>query len=118
MRHRKTKVTLDRNSAQRQRLLRNLVLSLVTHERIVTTPARAKYARSLAERLITIGKKNDLAHRRQILRYLPNAAAVNKILSELSPRFADRPGGYTRITKLHRRVGDGAEQVVVEFIQA
>lgn len=116
MRHRKTKFTLDRNSAQRQRLVRNLALSLVTHEKMVTTAARAKVARSFVERLVTMGKKDDLAHRRQLLRYLPHPVAVKKIMSELSPRYKERKGGYTRLTKLARRQGDGAEQVMVSFV--
>ncbi len=116
MRHRKTNATLDRNSAQRQRLIRNLALSLVTHGKIVTTRARARVVRSYVEKLITTGKQKDLAHRRQILRYLPNARAAEKILSELSPKFLERRGGYTRVVKMNRRAGDGAEQVVIEFV--
>lgn len=116
MRHRKSKVTLDRNSAQRQRLFRNLTRSLVLHERIVTTPARGKVARALVERLVTIGKTGDLHSRRQILRYLPDAPAVKKIIDVLSPRYKEVKGGYLRSTKLAVRQGDGAEQVVVEFV--
>lgn len=116
MRHRKAKVTLDRNASQRQRLIRNLALSLVTHERITTTAARAKVTCSYVERLITLGKKNDLHHRRQILRYLPSGPAAQKILTELSPRYATRAGGYTRQRKLNRRTGDGAQQVMIELL--
>ncbi len=116
MRHRKAKVTLDRNSAQRQRLFRNLARSLVLHERIVTTPARGQVARSLVERLVTMGKHGDLHHRRQMLRYLPDAPTVKKIIDILSPRYKGVNGGYLRSTKLAGRVGDGAQQVVVEFV--
>lgn len=116
MRHRKSKVTLDRNSAQRKRLFRNLARSLVLHERIVTTSARGKVARSLVERLVTLGKAGDLHHRRQMLRYLPDAPAVKKIIDVLSPRYKEVKGGYLRTSKLAVRVGDGAEQVVVEFV--
>ena len=118
MRHRKAKVTLDRNSAQRQRLVRGLAMSLILHERIVTTPARARVARSLVERLITLGKQNDLHHRRQILRRIPQPAIAKKILETLGPRFKTRAGGYTRMTKLATRKGDGAEQVVIELLNA
>lgn len=118
MRHRKAKVTLDRNSAQRQRLVRGLAVSLILHERIVTTPARARVARSLVERLITLGKQNDLHHRRQILRHLPRPEIAKKLLETLGPRFQSRAGGYTRMTKLASRQGDGAEQVVLEVLNA
>lgn len=117
MRHRKSKVTLDRNSAQRQRLFRNLARSLVLHERIVTTSARGKVAKSLVERLVTMGKSGDLHHRRQMLRYLPDAPAVKKIIDVLSPRYKETKGGYLRSTKLAVRVGDGAERVVIEFVK-
>lgn len=117
MRHRKSKVTLDRTSKQRRPLLRNLVVSLVTHERIVTTAARARVTRSLAERMITIGKKNTLHNRRQLIKHLVENAAVNKILTTLGPRYASRPGGYTRQTKMTPRAGDGAQRVLVELIQ-
>lgn len=116
MRHRKSKVTLDRNSAQRQKLFRNLARSLVLHERITTTAARGKVARALVERLVTMGKVGDLHHRRQMLRYLPDAAAVKKIIDVLSPRYKDAKGGYLRSTKLAVRQGDGAARVVVEFV--
>jgi large subunit ribosomal protein L17 len=116
MRHRKAKVTLDRNSAQRQRLLRGLAMSLILHERIITTPAKARATRSLVERMISIGKINDVHHRRQILRRLPQPEIVKKLLETLGPRFKTRPGGYTRMTKLSRRQGDGAEQVVLEVL--
>lgn len=116
MRHRKSKATLDRNSAQRKRLVRGLAISLIEHERIITTPARAKVARSLVERLISIGKHNDLHHRRQILRRIPRPTIAKKLLETLSPRFQTRAGGYTRMTKLTPRKGDGAEQVVLEIL--
>ena len=116
MRHRKTKATLDRTSAQRKRLIRGLVMSLIENERIITTPARARVTRSLIERLITLSKQNDLHHRRQILRYVPQAAIAKKLLEVFGPRFKTRPGGYTRMTKLSRRKGDGAEQTIVEVL--
>ncbi len=116
MRHRKTKATLDRNRAQRQRLLRNLVVALLERERVVTTRARARVMRSLAERVVTLGKTGTLAHRRQILRLIPNERMARKVIDQLGPRYRQRTGGYTRMTALSRRAGDGAEQVVVELL--
>ncbi len=117
MRHRKTKVTLDRNSAQRQRLVRNLATDLLLKERIVTTEARAKIIRSMAERIITIGKKNTLHHRRMIMQRLPRPEVATKVLETLGPRYQARAGGYTRRLLIARRKGDGAQQVIVELVQ-
>lgn len=116
MRHRKAKITLDRTSAQRRPLLRNLAIALIVQEKITTTPARAKAARSIVERLITVGKQNGLHQRRQILRRLNNPIAAKKILEKLGPRFSTRAGGYTRMVKLTPRAGDNAEQVVIELL--
>lgn len=116
MRHRRKKVTLDRTSAQRRRLIRNLSVSLVVHERVVTTEARAKAIRSFVERLVTLGKNPTLHHRRQLLQKLPDEAAVKKILTILGPRYAHRAGGYLRILRLAPRQGDGAAQRLLEFI--
>lgn len=118
MRHRKTKITLDRTASQRQKLVRNLVISLVTHEKIVTTVARAKVTRSVTERLITQAKPGTLASRRLLLKRLNNATAVNKLLTVLAPRYKDRHGGYARLTKLTPRAGDTAQRMVVELIPA
>jgi large subunit ribosomal protein L17 len=93
-----------------------LAVALVTHERIRTTLAKAKELRPFAERLITLGKKDSLHARRQALSIIPRKAAVAKLFNELSPRFAERPGGYTRILKLGPRVGDGAEMAFIEFV--
>jgi large subunit ribosomal protein L17 len=116
VRHRQTKATLDRNSAQRQRLVRNLVVSLLERERVVTTRARAGVMRSLAEHLLTLGKTGTLSHRRKILQLVPNERVARKVIEQLSPRYRERKGGYTRMTTLSRRAGDGAEQVVVELL--
>jgi large subunit ribosomal protein L17 len=97
-------------------LLRNLTVALVTHERIRTTLAKAKELRPFAERLITLGKKDSLHARRRALSIIPRKTAVAKLFNELSPRFADRPGGYTRILKLGHRRGDGAEMAFIEFV--
>jgi large subunit ribosomal protein L17 len=91
-------------------------MALVTHERIRTTLAKAKELRPFAERLVTLGKKDSLHARRQALSIIPQKDAVAKLFNELSPRFAERPGGYTRILKLGPRVGDGAEMAFIEFV--
>ncbi len=116
MRHRKTKVTLDRNASQRRRLLRSLAVALITREKITTTAAKARAARSMVERLVTVGKTNDLRHRRILIRDLADANAAKKVLDTLGPRYQSRKGGYTRMVKLTPRLGDAAERVVLEFI--
>lgn len=117
MRHRSKKVTLDRNAGARHALLKNLAFQLVMHEKITTTEAKAKALRPFVERLITRGKQNLLANRRALLRVLPTEQAVAKILEVLGPRYASRPGGYTRIVKRVARKGDGARMAVVEFVK-
>ncbi len=116
MRHRVAHRKLGRTSEHRLSLLRNLAVALVTHERIRTTLAKAKELRPFAERLVTLGKKDSLHARRQALSIIPQKDAVAKLFNELSPRFAERPGGYTRILKLGPRVGDGAEMAFIEFV--
>lgn len=116
MRHQKNKVTLDRKTGPRQALLRNLAESLILHEKIRTTKAKARAVRSLVERLITKSKPNTLAARRALIATLHNDAAVKKLMSELGPRFKARAGGYTRTTMVANRIGDGAEEVVIEFV--
>lgn len=116
MRHRKTKITLDRTASQRQKLLRNLVISLIQHERLITTAARAKATRSLTERYVTQAKPSTLASRRILLRRLNNAPAVHKLVTVLGPRYRQRQGGYTRLVKLVSRRGDTAARMIVEFI--
>lgn len=117
MRHRSKKVTLDRKADARHALLKNLVFQLVMHEKITTTEAKAKALRPVVERLITRGKQNSLANRRSLLRALPTEQAVAKILEVLGPRYASRPGGYTRIVKRVARKGDGAQMAVIEFVK-
>jgi len=94
----------------------NQLQSLMTHERIETTLTKAKELRPLAERLITIGKNDGLAARRKVARWLPDRSTVRKIFENLSPRFVDRPGGYTRILRLGSRKGDAAETAILEFV--
>ncbi len=116
MRHRKKKFTLDRKKAPRKAMIKNLAASLILYEKIKTTKAKAKAVRSYTEKLITRGKKNDLAARRHLIRHLPLENAVKKVLEVLSPKYKDRKGGYTRIVKLGPRQGDGAEIAIIEFV--
>ncbi len=117
MRHHKGYRKLRRDSAHRMALLRNLVTSLIKHERIITTVAKAKEAQRLAERMITLARKGTLHHRRMAYAFIYEKEAVRKLFDVLGPRFADRNGGYTRIIRLaKRRKGDGAELAILEFI--
>jgi large subunit ribosomal protein L17 len=117
MRHRSKKITIDRNARQRRPLLRNLCINLIMHGRIVTTPVRARAAKALAEKMVTAGKTKSLTGRRKIIKTLNSPAAAEQVMKVLGPRFESRAGGYTRLVKLSPRHGDGAEQVVVEFIE-
>ena len=118
MRHRKTTPKLGRKKDARTRMLRNLVTSLFLEERIVTSQARAKATRSLAERIITKGKKDTVHSRRLVAGMVYGSIAVKKVFNELGPRYADRPGGYTRIIKLGPRHGDAAEAVILELVDS
>jgi large subunit ribosomal protein L17 len=117
MRHRRTGKTLDRASAPRRALLRQLATSLVLYEHINTTLAKAKAVKPMVEKLLTKGKIKTLATRRTLMRTLNTESAVNKILEELGPRYATRPGGYTRIIKLGSRKGDGAEIAQLQLVK-
>src|SRR3984893_10539653 len=116
MRHLKSGFKLGRNPAHRRATLRNLVTNLIEKERIQTTVVRAKAARPLAERMITLGKRDSLHARRQVAAFLMTAGATRKLFTDLAPRFADRPGGYTRIVRPGWRIGDGAELAILEFL--
>ena len=116
MRHLISGHKLGRNPAHRRATLRNLVTNLIEKERIQTTLLRAKAARPLAERLITVGKRDSLHARRQAASFLQTPNATKKLFADLAPRFADRPGGYTRIIRVGWRIGDGAELAILEFI--
>lgn len=115
MRHKLTGRKLGRPAAHRQALLRNLVTDLLRHEKITTTEAKAKEARRLAEKIITLGKEGSLPSRRQALAFITEKV-VDKVFSELAQRYADRSGGYTRLTKLGSRLGDGAAMVQLELV--
>jgi len=116
MRHLVKGKKLRRNTAQRRALLRSLVTSFLEKERINTTLAKAKATRPLAEKMITLARKNTLHARRQALRFIYKKPVVKKLFEELGPRFSERPGGYTRIVKVGPRTGDGAEMAILELI--
>jgi len=117
LRHRIAGRKLSRPTAHRWALYRNLVSDLVKYEKIVTTEAKAKEIRGLAEKMITLGKEGSLASRRRALAFVTDKKLVDKIFTELAPRYAERPGGYTRLVKLGRRVGDGARLAQVEMVE-
>ncbi|OPX84399.1 MAG: 50S ribosomal protein L17 [Pelotomaculum sp. PtaB.Bin104] len=104
------------NTGHRKAMLRNLVTSLFRDERINTTETRAKEVRSIAEKLVTTAKQNDLAARRQALAYLYEEEVVRKLFDKIAPKYADRTGGYTRIIKTGYRRGDAAPMVVLELV--
>ncbi|MBW2185081.1 MAG: 50S ribosomal protein L17 [Desulfuromonadales bacterium C00003068] len=117
MRHNKSGRRLGRNSSHRKAMLRNMVTSLLDHERITTTDARAKEVRKVAEKLITLGKRGDLHARRQALSVVFDKKVVAKLFDRLAPRFQDRPGGYTRIIKVGNRLGDNAPVSIIELVE-
>jgi large subunit ribosomal protein L17 len=116
MRHHKAGKKLGRDSAHRKALYSNLTGSLIEHGRIKTTVAKAKAVKPVAEKMITLGRRGDLAARRQALAFLHSNDVVHMLFAEVAPRFADRPGGYTRIVRLGPRYGDAAEMVYLEFV--
>lgn len=116
MRHLVKRHRLGRGSAQRKALLRSLVTSFLEKERIKTTKAKAKALRPVAEKMITLSKKGTLHARRKVLKTVYKKDVVKKLFDEIGPRFAERPGGYTRIVKLEPRDGDGAEMAVIELV--
>jgi large subunit ribosomal protein L17 len=116
MRHHRSGKKLGRDSAHRKALYANLACSLIEHGRIKTTEAKAKAVKPFAEQMITLGKRGDLHARRQALSELRSQDAVHRLFVEVAPRFADRPGGYSRIVKLGPRAGDSAEMVYLELV--
>ena len=116
MRHQNKTVKLGRSQAHRDALLANQVCSLIIHQRIRTTLAKAKAARPLAEKMVTLGKKGTLHARRTAAAYLHQPAAVKKLFDEIAPRSATRAGGYTRIVKLGPRKSDSAPMAVLEWV--
>ncbi|HYE59575.1 MAG TPA: 50S ribosomal protein L17 [Candidatus Kapabacteria bacterium] len=116
MRHRSSKFTLGRESAQRDSLMRNLAESLILHGAVKTTKAKAKALRTVVEPLVTKAKTNTLASRRHVAKLLYTEDAVKKLMEEIGPRYKERAGGYTRIVKLGARPRDAAEVVRIEFV--
>ncbi|MBT9140190.1 MAG: 50S ribosomal protein L17 [Dehalococcoidia bacterium] len=105
-----------RRSGPRRAMLRNLVTSVILAEKIVTTEAKAKQIRSITEKMVTLGKRNDLHARHQALAYILDENAVTKLFESIAPRYEDRQGGYTRILKLAPRRGDAAPMAILEFV--
>ncbi|PIR47958.1 50S ribosomal protein L17 [Candidatus Uhrbacteria bacterium CG10_big_fil_rev_8_21_14_0_10_50_16] len=116
MRHRNTTKTLGRKKASREAMLRNLATSIVLHETVRTTSAKASVVRPIVEKAVTRGKESTLHARRELMKLFMTEGAVNKVLEIIGPRYATRPGGYTRITKIGSRLGDGAEMVEISFV--
>ncbi len=116
MRHHRSGRKLGRDSAHRRALYANLAGALIEHGRIKTTEAKAKAVRPIAEQMITLGRRGDLAARRRALSYLRSRDVVHKLFDDVGPRFADRPGGYSRIVKLGPRPGDAADMVYLELV--
>jgi len=117
MRHNKSGRRLGRNSSHRSAMMRNMVTSLIMHEKITTTDARAKELRKIAEKMITLGKRGDLHARRQALAVIRERKVVAKLFDMVAPRYKDRPGGYTRIFKVGSRLGDNAPMSIVELVE-
>jgi large subunit ribosomal protein L17 len=116
MRHKVAGRKLSRATDHRMALYRNLVTDLLRYEKVVTTEAKAKEARSLAEKVITLGKQKNLSARRQALSFVYDKDVVDKLFAELASRYAERPGGYTRVVKLGPRLGDGAPMAQLELV--
>jgi large subunit ribosomal protein L17 len=116
MRHQRSGKKLGRDSAHRKALYSNLAGALIEHGRIRTTEAKAKAVKPFAEKMITLGKRGDLHARRQALAALRSNNVVHQLFADVAPRFADRPGGYTRIVRLGQRQGDAAEMVYLELV--
>ncbi|QEM67952.1 50S ribosomal protein L17 [Geobacter sp. FeAm09] len=117
MRHNKAGRRLGRKTSHREAMFRNMVTSLLNHEKITTTDAKAKEIRSVAEKMITLGKRGDLHAQRQAASYIREKSVVTKLFSAIAPRYKDRPGGYTRIIKLGIRQGDTAPISLIELVE-
>jgi large subunit ribosomal protein L17 len=116
VRHGNTGKKLGRDSAHRKALYANLTGALIEHGRIKTTITKAKAVKPIAEQMITLGRRGDLHARRQAVAFLRSKDVVHKLFAEIGPRFVDRPGGYSRITKIGPRAGDAAEMVYLELL--
>jgi large subunit ribosomal protein L17 len=118
MRHRNAGFKLGRNTSHRRALLRNLTTSIIVEDRVETTVTKAKAVRPQVEKMITLGKKGDLASRRQALSYLMTDKAVTRLFDVVAPRYGDRQGGYLRIVRTGFRKGDGGETAFIELLGA
>lgn len=116
MRHLKRTAKLGRTSEHRNAMLANLVCSLIKHKRVTTTLAKAKAARPVAEKMVTLGKKGTLHHRRLAAARLHQEDAAKILFKEIAPAFKDRQGGYTRIIKMNQRIGDSAQRAILEWV--
>jgi len=116
MRHLKRTAKLGRTSEHRNAMLANLVCSLITHKRVTTTLAKAKAARSVAEKMVTLGKKGTVHHRRLAVARLHQEDAAKILFKEIAPAFKDRNGGYTRIIRMNQRNGDAAQRAILEWV--
>jgi large subunit ribosomal protein L17 len=116
MRHQRAGRKLGRDSAHRKALYANLAGALIEHGRIKTTEAKAKEVRPIVEKMITLGKRGDVHAHRQAVAFLRSKPIAHKLFAEVAPRFADRPGGYTRVVKLDPRQGDAASMAYLEFV--
>jgi large subunit ribosomal protein L17 len=117
MRHLKRNAKLGRKGAHRNAMLANMVCSLIKHKRVTTTLAKAKAVRPVVEKMVTLGKKGTIHHRRLAVSRLHQEDAVQILFSEIAPQHQDRPGGYTRIIKLMDRRGDAAQMAIIEFVE-
>ncbi len=118
MRHRNGGFKLGRNTSHRRAMLRNLVTSVILHDRVETTITKCKASRPIIEKMITLGKNGDVHSRRQALAYLMTDAAVARLFTTVAPRYGTRPGGYLRIVRTYARKGDAAEMAVIELLGA
>lgn len=117
MRHQKAGRKFGRNPAQRKALFRQLAISMILHERITTTEAKAKTIRPIVEKLITIAREDSHAHRKLIMTKIDHPLATAKLFEVIAPRYETTPGGYTRISKLEPRKGDAAPMALIEFVE-
>jgi len=117
VRHQKAGRKFGRNPAQRKALLRQLAISMILHERITTTEAKAKELRPVVEKLVTIARQDSPAHRHLIMRKIDHGLATAKLFEVVAPRYESTPGGYTRIAKRGQRKGDAAPLVLIEFVE-
>ncbi len=117
MRHQKAGRKFGRNPSQRRALLRQLAISMILHERITTTEAKAKTLRPVVEKLITLAREDSAHHRKLIMSKIDHPLATAKLFEIVAPRYVSTPGGYTRIAKLEQRRGDGAHMALIEFVE-